>query len=1356
MLSMLRCSKPKIRNSKPFQCSGDARFCSNSLTQPFELLAVNRKKPSQSRINFPSKGSSVLDPLLQQDFSSSMRHQSTTTAEPAVSSIPISPVLGASHIKLYNAFDTNDSSLIILPEPSVVQKEAGTLIPVAFNERLAILYACLQSGYLERATRVFQELWSSSTSEMKNYLDINIHNAFLTAITQFEPENLKKAYDWLDLMKKKYGIIPDLGSYVSLIKGSLRNSEKRSDVIFFYVEDMLRNNIATLDKLLTNSYFSDEEVNALTEEIEKSNFAAKDWKDLVKEMKRKLLLPEPVDVDARGVKLMKEALSAAKGSYGELMTRQMKLEENAYKAAMERWKNEDDLPKTKLPYSIRKLMWDWHQKLVPLIEEELKKIKGAGKRMAKSVPSFDENINTSERNEHDRQSYGLFLQLLKADKLSAITILEILRLQGTSGIIEGMKSATALIAIGQAVENEYNAEQMKKRINRNMIGRNINLQELYSSGKLFQMAIRRAQAKLEHEAAATQWNPKWSTSVKAKIGSVLTSLLINCAKVTTEFIGMNELPMEQEVPAFYHTYQYIRGKQIGVIKLYPALVESLSREGMCDTIHPRMLPMLVPPKPWLTYKSGGYYTTETLAMRIKGCPEQREYLKKASENEYLTQVFTGLDVLGSTEWSVNKAIYKLVLEIWNSGEPLAGIPPATVEIPQPPQPKDFKTNAKARMEWLVACQAARQKVLNNHSERCAVNYKVQIAGAFLDDAIYFPHSLDFRGRAYAIPPHFNHLGDDLCRGLLVFKEAKPLGPEGYRWLKIHLANLCGVDKISLEDRERFVEENMDDVIDSAENPLKGRKWWLKAEDPWQCLAVCIDIAAASKCEDPTKYESRIPVHQDGTCNGLQHYAALGGDSEGAKQVNLDSSEIDDKPADIYTGVAERVTAMIQEDANKGDPLAQLAVNLVNRKVVKQTVMTNVYGVTYVGARIQIANRLRDRHDMSEEDVQKLSSYITKKVFSCLSEMFHGARKIQDWLHECAKKISKSIPREVVYGPPTGFEDVGEPGQSKTARKSLNQSQKMSDSQIDENDQIFKQSKIILSPSQASKNQMTAVVWTTPLNLPIVQPYRKLPRRPIRTNLQNIIIEDPNSLSPVNSIKQAAAFPPNFIHSLDATHMLLSAIACENARITFASVHDSYWTHACDVPTLNKILREQFVRLHSKPIMENLRKEFIQRYKDYVVPPTITKKPVQNLQGNLKESFIGEAIEDRPIQKDNLTSHSTDNSKTGFLDELSQLQDFPINLSDKPVAEFVDEISIEESLLSPDSKSMTMEDATDINIQDNWEEIDQEGTDEPTSKNKSQKKLAKPSRIWEVLTFPPLPPKGDFDVSKVKDSKYFFH
>lgn len=70
-------------------------------------------------------------------------------------------------------------------------------------------------------------------------------------------------------------------------------------------------------------------------------------------------------------------------------------------------------------------------------------------------------------------------------------------------------------------------------------------------------------------------------------------------------------------------------------------------------------------------------------------------------------------------------------------------------------------------------------------------------------------------------------------------------------------------------------------------------------------------------------------------------------------------------------------------------------------------------------------------------------------------------------------------------------------------------------------------------------------------------------------------------------KQVDAFPPNFVHSLDSTHMMLTTLYCRKRGVTFAAVHDCFWTHASDVDVMNEICREQFIRLHSQPIVENL-------------------------------------------------------------------------------------------------------------------------------------------------------------------------
>ena len=96
----------------------------------------------------------------------------------------------------------------------------------------------------------------------------------------------------------------------------------------------------------------------------------------------------------------------------------------------------------------------------------------------------------------------------------------------------------------------------------------------------------------------------------------------------------------------------------------------------------------------------------------------------------------------------------------------------------------------------------------------------------------------------------------------------------------------------------------------------------------------MELKSALDSPDPLTYECALPVHQDGTCNGLQHYAALGGDARGAKQVNLD---VGDRPSDVYTYVADMVEKLILEDLAKGNRNAQMLSGKISRKVVKQTV-----------------------------------------------------------------------------------------------------------------------------------------------------------------------------------------------------------------------------------------------------------------------------------------------------------------------------------------------------------------------------------------------------------------------------------
>jgi DNA-directed RNA polymerase len=77
---------------------------------------------------------------------------------------------------------------------------------------------------------------------------------------------------------------------------------------------------------------------------------------------------------------------------------------------------------------------------------------------------------------------------------------------------------------------------------------------------------------------------------------------------------------------------------------------------------------------------------------------------------------------------------------------------------------------------------------------------------------------------------------------------------------------------------------------------------------------------------------------------------------------------------------------IREDLerNPHNESAKILLGKISRKVVKQTVMTTVYGVTYVGARDQIEKQLKDRGDIPPEQCFEISSYLTKKVWRSYS------------------------------------------------------------------------------------------------------------------------------------------------------------------------------------------------------------------------------------------------------------------------------------------------------------------------------------------------------------------------------------
>ena len=264
------------------------------------------------------------------------------------------------------------------------------------------------------------------------------------------------------------------------------------------------------------------------------------------------------------------------------------------------------------------------------------------------------------------------------------------------------------------------------------------------------------------------------------------------------------------------------------------------------------------------------------------------------------------------------------------------------------------------------------------------------------------------------------MGADLSRSLLLFGKGKVLGPEGWKWLKLHCINLTELKKKSpVEERLEYFEEVLENVLDSANHPFDGKRWWIEAEDPWQTLAACIEIRnALNHPEGPENYVSHLTIHQDGSCNGLQHYSALGRDLLGATFVNVVPGSA---PQDIYSEIAagvEEKRAKMQ--AEHPEHVAADLEGFVRRKVIKQTVMTTVYGVTRYGAKLQIEKQLKALDDFPQHLTSSASAYLAELTFESLNEMFKSSQEIQAWFTECATSISDDFENMVEWVTPLGL------------------------------------------------------------------------------------------------------------------------------------------------------------------------------------------------------------------------------------------------------------------------------------------------------------------------------------------------
>lgn len=613
----------------------------------------------------------------------------------------------------------------------------------------------------------------------------------------------------------------------------------------------------------------------------------------------------------------------------------------------------------------------------------------------------------------------------------------------------------------------------------------------------------------------------WSTDDQMRLGAKLIELFV-------EHTGLVEVVEERK-----------GRKTTKLVRATEVTWDWLNRQhANREMLAPIYMPTIVPPKPWVTPLDGGYYTD---AMRIPMVKTKRKGTIDELFSSDMPLVYEAINRLQDTAWKINKPVLDVVSELWRSNSTLGGLP-SSETVPLPPKPENIEEMAKndteAFRDWKRERTLAYEANARESSRRVALAQQIFVAEKLRDEAaIYFPYQLDFRGRIYAAPTGLNPQVNDSGKGMLMFAEGKPLGEDGAFWLAVHIANLFGEDKISLEERVQWVYDNEEAILDSALSPLDGQRFWATADKPFCALAACYEWAGYKIEGDD--YVSHLPIAMDGTCSGLQHYSALLRDPSGAGAVNLVPQE---EPSDIYTLVAERVQSRVDASTD-----ATMWKGKVTRKIVKQPCMTFAYSATVVGMRDQIVNALKKEDEegnyLEGHNYFQAAGILAPIVREEIRKLVAAATAAMDWLQDCTKIVN----------------DLGQP-----------------------------------------------VVWWTPLGLPVLQANMKSSSKVINVVFQGqrMQLRLRRSTNKIDKRGQVNGIAPNYIHSLDSAHLMMTVLAASDMGIRdFAMIHDSFGTHACNTSELNYVLRQQFVEMYSDNLLEKFRADLqAQLPADVVLPP----------------------------------------------------------------------------------------------------------------------------------------------------------
>lgn len=819
--------------------------------------------------------------------------------------------------------------------------------------------------------------------------------------------------------------------------------------------------------------------------------------------------------------------------YGQdLAVKQLQLEHEAYTEGERRFIKNLERQTERGELADNQVAKPLMQTLVPKIAQAVKEWhEGPDGKLSTSRPSVAFTmLSTEEKAVKDRS-------LRISCESAAVIILKVI----LSKLVkpEGIPITPMASAIGRTLEDEIRFGRIRDKEQEHFkkaIAENLNKRAGASYKKAYMQAVETSM--LEQGQLEDAWGT-WSPTEAVHVGIKMLEIVIQSTQlVELKRYGAGNAAADVEM-----------------VHLSDFWVKKMAQRGFSLAgIAPVYQPCVVPPKPWTGVVGGGYW-----AKGRRPLPLIRLGSKSAVaryEDVYMPEVYDAVNIIQNTPWKVNKK----VLEVVNMVEKLNNTPIDDIPQMEPLKPEDYAGETEEELKaWKKAAAGIYRREKARQSRRLSLSFIVNQANKFSQfKAIWFPYNMDWRGRVYAVPM-FNPQGNDMQKGLLTLAVGKPIGAAGFKWLKVHGANCAGVDKVTFEERIKWVEDNHDNIMAAAKAPMDSIEWWGKLDSPFCFLAFCFEYAGVM--HHGLSYSCSLPIAFDGSCSGIQHFSAMLRDHIGGHAVNLTPSG---KVQDIYRIVSDRIEEELKvllvngtdnemvthEDKKTGEITERVKLGTrelarqwltygMSRKVTKRSVMTLAYGSKEYGFADQVYEdivmpAIDSGSGAMFTEPSQASRFMAKMIWEAVSVTVVAAVDAMKWLQGAAKLLAAEVKDK----------KTGE----------------------------------ILKPC-------LPVHWVTPDGFPVWQEYRKKDTTRLNLmflgsfNLQPTV--NKGTKKELDKHKQESGISPNFVHSQDGSHLRKTVVHTHRKYgvMSFAVIHDSFGTIPADAEYLFRGVRETMVETY---------------------------------------------------------------------------------------------------------------------------------------------------------------------------------